>query len=72
MTPQEFKSNRKKLNLTQRRLAAELGLSKKNGDVYIRKVENGRGNPSGLLIKCFELYCNQELNKNNYQNGKTL
>ena len=55
MTPQELKDERKKLNLTQKQLATELGLSK-NGDVYIRKVEGGRGEPSGLLIRCFELY----------------
>jgi transcriptional regulator with XRE-family HTH domain len=57
MTPKQFKQTRKDLNLTQRQLAKELGLSEKNGDVYIRKVENGRCEPSGLLIKCFELYC---------------
>jgi transcriptional regulator with XRE-family HTH domain len=57
MTPQQFKEKRKDLNLTQRQLAKELGLSEKNGDVYIRKVENGRCEPSGLLIKCFEFYC---------------
>ena len=53
----QFKRVRKDLNLTQRQLAKELGLSEKNGDVYIRRVENGRCEPSGLLIKCFELYC---------------
>ena len=57
MKPLQFKKIRKDLNLTQRQLAKELGLSEKNGDVYIRKVENGRCEPSGLLIKCFELYC---------------
>lgn len=54
MTPEEFKQNRKKLNLTQRQLAKELGLAK-NGGSYIRKVESGRAYPSGLLIKCFQL-----------------
>ncbi len=55
MTPQQFKQTRKALNLTQRQLAKELGLAE-NGDVYIRKVENGRGEPSGLLLRCLELY----------------
>jgi len=61
MNSKQFKQIRKDLNLTQRQLAKELGLSEKNGDVYIRKVENGRCDPSGLLLRCFELYC--KLNK---------
>ena len=61
MSPQEFKQNRQKLGLTQRQLARELGLAK-NGDVYIRKIENGRGNPSGLIIKCFELFIEKCIN----------
>tara|TARA_R110002126_G_scaffold83042_5_gene203056 strand:+ start:1306 stop:1491 length:186 start_codon:yes stop_codon:yes gene_type:complete len=61
MTPQQFKQTRKDLNLTQKQLAKELGLSEKNGDVYIRKVENGRCEPSELLIRCFELYCERSL-----------
>jgi transcriptional regulator with XRE-family HTH domain len=56
MNAQQFKQARKDLNLTQRQLAKELGLSEKNGDVYIRKVENNRANPSGLLIKALEMY----------------
>ena len=63
MNAQKFKQTRKDLNLTQRQLAKELGLSEKNGDVYIRKVENGRCEPSGLLIKCFELYCKINYNE---------
>lgn len=63
MTPQQFKQTRKDLKLTQRQLAKELGLSEKNGDVYIRKVENGRCEPSGLLLKCFEFYCRLNLVK---------
>ena len=55
MNPKHFKQTRQALNLTQRQLAKELGLAK-NGDVYIRKVENGRGEPSGLLLRCLELY----------------
>jgi len=56
MTQQEFKQIRKNLGLTQKQLALELGLSSKNGGNYIRKVETGRSNPSGLLLKCLELY----------------
>jgi transcriptional regulator with XRE-family HTH domain len=55
MTPQQFKQIRKDLNLTQRQLANELGLSEKNGSNYIRKVENGKSQPSGLLIKAISL-----------------
>lgn len=54
MNPQQLKQTRKELGLTQRQLAKELGLAK-NGDVYIRKVENGRAEPSGLLLRCLEL-----------------
>jgi transcriptional regulator with XRE-family HTH domain len=55
MTPQQFKQIRKDLDLTQRQLANELGLSEKNGSNYIRKVENGKSQPSGLLIKAISL-----------------
>ena len=54
MTPQEFKQIRKELNLTQKQLAQELGLSK-NGRGYIVKIENGKSEPSGLLIRCLQL-----------------
>lgn len=54
MTPQEFKQIRKELNLTQRQLANELGLSK-NGKVYIMKIETGRSDPSGLLLRALML-----------------
>jgi len=57
MTPSQFKQARQQLGLTQRQLANELGLSDKNGDVYIRKVENGKANPSGLLVKAMEMFC---------------
>lgn len=58
-----IKQIRKQLNLTQRQLANELGLAK-NGDVYIRKVENGRAEPSGLLLKALEMFVKLN-NKNN-------
>lgn len=56
MKAKDFKQTRKDLGLTQRQLAKELGLSEKNGDVYIRRVENGGCEPSGLLIRCFEFF----------------
>lgn len=49
-----IKQIRKELGLTQRQLANELGLAK-NGDVYIRKVENGKTEASGLLLKAIEM-----------------
>jgi len=56
MTPANFKQARKELGLTQSQLARELGLSKKNGDRYIRRIESGENEPSGLLIKAFEFF----------------
>lgn len=53
---ENFKQKRKELNLTQRQLARELGLSEKNGDRYIRGIESGDREPSGLLLRCLELY----------------
>jgi len=58
----DVKQIRKELGLTQRQLAKELGLAK-NGDVYIRKVENGRAQPSGLLLKALEMFCELKKNK---------
>ena len=55
MTPEQFKQKRKELNLTQRQLAQELGLSEKNGDRYIRGIESGDREASGLLLRCLEL-----------------
>jgi transcriptional regulator with XRE-family HTH domain len=54
MTPANFKQARKELGLTQSQLARELGLSAKNGDRYIRGIESGRDDPSGLLLKALE------------------
>lgn len=49
-----IKQIREDLGLTQRQLANELGLAK-NGDVYIRKVENGKTEASGLLLKAAKM-----------------
>lgn len=59
-----IKQIRQELGLTQRQLANELGLAK-NGDVYIRKVENGRAEPSGLLLKAVEMLCELRLTNKN-------
>ena len=56
MTPEQFKQKRKDLGLSQNQLSKELGLSEKTGDAYIRKIENGSREPSGLLLRCFILY----------------
>lgn len=53
MTPQEFKANRKYLNLTQKQLAIKLGLSKTWGDRHIRAIESGQNNTSKTLIKYY-------------------
>lgn len=60
MTPDEFKQHRKALNLTQMELASELGLAK-NGNQYIRMIEKGKKEPSGMLIRCFELFIEREV-----------
>ena len=54
MTPEQFKQKRKELGLTQRELAKALGLAK-NGDVYIRRIEKGGCNPSGVLLRAMEM-----------------
>ena len=59
MTPQQFKQARKDLNLTQSQLAKKLGLSEKNGGDHIRRIENNKRNPSGSLIKAFEMLIKQ-------------
>lgn len=54
MTPKQFKQHRLSLNLTQKQLADKLGLSPKYGDDYIRMIEKGKREPSGVLLKLFE------------------
>lgn len=55
MTPKQFKQKRKDLDITQRELAKDLGLAK-NGNVTIRRIENGKANSSDLLQTCFKYY----------------
>ncbi len=54
MTSQQFKQKRKELNLTQKQLAKELGLQ---NDRHIRYIESGQKELKGVLLKCFEYYC---------------
>lgn len=61
MTPQQFKQKRKELNLSQKELANELGLATANGDRQIRGIETGSRKPSKLLVRCFELFYNDEI-----------
>jgi DNA-binding transcriptional regulator YiaG len=63
LTAIEFKQKRQELKLTQKELAIDLGLSKENGDRYIREIESGKKEPSGLLLRCFQLI--QLINPNN-------
>jgi transcriptional regulator with XRE-family HTH domain len=65
MTPQKFKQIRKELNLTQKQLAKELGLE---GDRHIRYIESGQRELKGVLLKCFEYYC--EINQPKQQSDK--
>lgn len=51
MNKEQFRTNRKALNLTQIELGKELGIS----NVYISQIENGVKEPSKRLIKSFEL-----------------
>lgn len=59
MDSKEFKQARKDLNLTQKQLAIKLGLSEKNGGNHIRRIENGKRNAGGPLLKALELLINQ-------------
>ncbi len=50
MTPQEFKTNREQLELTQAALGKKLGVS----DQQICNIEKGKKGASKSLIKLFE------------------
>jgi DNA-binding transcriptional regulator YiaG len=50
--------------MTQKEFAIALGLSETNGDRYIREVESGRKKPSGLFLRCLELFVENEDLKN--------
>ncbi len=60
-----IKKQREAYGMTQKQFAIALGLSETNGDRYIREVESGRKKPSGLFIRCLELFVENEDLKNN-------
>ena len=53
MNRQNFKQNRKALNLTQTELAKKLGCAE--GHKYISAIETGRRTPGDILLRAFEL-----------------
>ena len=59
-----IKKQREAYGMTQKEFAVALGLSETNGDRYIREVESGRKKPSGLFIRCLELFVENEDLKN--------
>jgi DNA-binding XRE family transcriptional regulator len=59
-----IKKQREAYGMTQKEFAIALGLSETNGDRYIREVESGRKKPSGLFIRCLELFVENEDLKN--------
>ena len=64
MKPEQIKKQREAYGMTQKEFAIALGLSETNGDRYIREVESGRKKPSGLFIRCLELFVENEDLKN--------
>tara|TARA_R100000951_G_scaffold67560_1_gene56999 strand:- start:348 stop:551 length:204 start_codon:yes stop_codon:yes gene_type:complete len=67
MKPEQIKKQREVYGMTQKQFAVALGLSGANGDRYIREVESGRKKPSGLFIRCLELFVENEDLKNAYE-----
>jgi DNA-binding XRE family transcriptional regulator len=59
-----IKKQREAYGMTQKEFAIALGLSETNGDRYIREVESGRKKPSGLFLRCLELFVENEDLKN--------
>ena len=55
MTPDEIRSIREKLGLSQAGLAAALGLGK-NGGRTVRRYEDGECNPSGSVVRLMEIF----------------
>lgn len=55
-----IKKQREAYGMTQKEFAVALGLSETNGDRYIREVESGRKKPSGLFLRCLELFVENE------------
>ena len=67
MKPEQIKRQRLAYGMTQKEFAIALGLSETNGDRYIREVESGRKKPSGLFLRCLELFVENEDLKNTYE-----
>jgi len=66
----EIKELRRKYGMSQKKLADAVGLSKKNGDVTLRRLENGSTTqpPSTLLQRAIELYfANLGLEEENFK-----
>jgi len=59
-----IKKQRLAYGMSQKEFAIALGLSETNGDRYIREVESGRKKPSGLFLRCLELFVENEDLKN--------
>ena len=64
MKSDQIKKQRLSYRMTQKQFAIALGLSEINGDRYTREVESGRKTPSGLFIRCFELFVENQHLKN--------
>ncbi len=72
MNSEQIKKQREAYGMTQKEFAVALGLSETNGDRYIREVESGRKKPSGLFIRCLELFVENEDLKNTYEWTRTF
>ena len=55
MTPNQIKQIRAKAGLTQAGLARVIGLSGDNAKDTVRSWEDGRRNPSGVVIRVLEM-----------------
>ena len=60
MTPTQIKQIRDKSGLTQAGLARVIGLSGDNAKDTVRSWEDGRRNPSGVVIRVLEMIDNGE------------
>lgn len=60
MTPTQIKQIRNKAGLTQAVLARVIGLTGDNAKDTVRSWEDGRRNPSGVVIRVLEMIDNNE------------
>ena len=63
MTPLEFKTHRKELELSRGELAKILGLSSKNGWRLIKRIEAGSTYATPTLIRNFQGYMDSILKR---------